>query len=276
MPPLVDGSGAADKSASSTSLDDSESSVDEKTSRNYYNVNLQAIDVTSRHFQALPADVRHDILTDIKETRKESSWGRLHELPAQSDDFSEFQMKRLLKRRQVQQSLETAEAEMGGKSLSLAEIETLLKEEGVVDGEMAAKKNIGDRLAFNENTRFLHVRDLKRAIKEEEQEHAKLLKPINEEEEEKEVKSLADEDLQRAIQMSLEECFTAAAADDENEAGPSTGNRVKLRPEQKRLLGNTAKTLAKAYMVEYGGLNTDDIDELMEMPPDEDNDRSFR
>jgi len=64
-----------------TSASASDSSFDESTARHAYNSSLQAIDVKSQHFRNLPADVRHEILTDIKETRKQSSWGRLHELP---------------------------------------------------------------------------------------------------------------------------------------------------------------------------------------------------
>lgn len=43
--------------------------------------NIHSVDVTSSEFKALPADVRYDILTDLKETRKQNSWGRLHEIP---------------------------------------------------------------------------------------------------------------------------------------------------------------------------------------------------
>lgn len=43
--------------------------------------NIHSVDVTSNEFKALPADVRYDILTDLKETRKQNSWGRLHEIP---------------------------------------------------------------------------------------------------------------------------------------------------------------------------------------------------
>lgn len=43
--------------------------------------NIHNVDVTSNEFKALPADVRYDILTDLKETRKQNSWGRLHEMP---------------------------------------------------------------------------------------------------------------------------------------------------------------------------------------------------
>lgn len=42
---------------------------------------LHTIDVKSAEFRDLPADMRHDILTELKETRKQNSWGRIHELP---------------------------------------------------------------------------------------------------------------------------------------------------------------------------------------------------
>lgn len=277
LPPLNENSEFRDKS--STSIDTEEdSSFDEKNSKQYYNVNIQSIDVTSKHFKGLPADVRHDILTDLKEMRKESSWGRLHELPAQSDDFSEFQMKRLLKRRQVQVSLEDAEKEMGGTSLSLAEIENLLKEEGVVDIDEAASKSSGKttiskHIASDENTRYLHVRDVKKAMKQEEDDKPsppkkpKLKDDPDTANDDPDTIDLLDEeeqDLQRAIQMSLAECCEPHTTET-----TIPDDRVKLRPEQKRILGNAAKTLAKAYMVEYGGMNAEDIEELMEMP-DED------
>jgi hypothetical protein len=49
--------------------------------KNWSVADLHAIDVSSSHFKSLPADVRHDILSELKETRKQSSWGRLHEMP---------------------------------------------------------------------------------------------------------------------------------------------------------------------------------------------------
>jgi hypothetical protein len=49
--------------------------------KNWTTADLHAIDVSSSHFKSLPADVRHDILSELKETRKQSSWGRLHEMP---------------------------------------------------------------------------------------------------------------------------------------------------------------------------------------------------
>jgi len=43
--------------------------------------NIHNVDVATNEFKALPADVRYDILNDLKETRKQNSWSRLHEMP---------------------------------------------------------------------------------------------------------------------------------------------------------------------------------------------------
>ncbi|XP_069684242.1 DNA excision repair protein ERCC-5 isoform X2 [Periplaneta americana] len=68
-------------------------------------------------------------------------------------------MSRLLKRRSVQVSLEDAEKEMGGRSLSLGELEELLSEQGVVTESKA-----GMRIASDETTRYLYVKDIGKQI----------------------------------------------------------------------------------------------------------------
>lgn len=260
------------KDDSYTDIGESDESFDEKQ-RVVYNHNLQAIDVKSSHFQCLPADIRHEILSDIKETRKQSSWGRLHELPAESQSFSSFQMKRLLKRRQVQVELEEAEKEMGGKGLSMAELENLLSEEGVVDPDLAT-----ERIASSEHVRYLHVRDITKALKKESDDKVKKekLENIKEEKEDNEntkkkkieivesikAEELNDEefDLQRAIQLSLgaPDPLGESAADGENDA-------VRLTVEQKKALGSAANSLARHYMIEYGGLNDEEVHDLVKI-----------
>ncbi len=253
LPPIPE-----DEVAGGVINESSDSSFDEKSSRQYYNINLNSIDVTSKKFLDLPPDVRHDILTDLKEKRKESSWGRLHELPAQSDDFNEFQMKRLLKRRQVQVSLESAEKEMGGKCLSLAEMEAMLTDEGILN---AASSSAAKKIASNENALYLHVKSLKDAMQEEKKrDEEEIVKAkaaavaLKKEEEEEEVTlEDDDEDLQTAIQLSLMDTISP-----EDQA-----KEVKLRPEQKKLLKHTVKDSAKAYMIEYGGFNAEECNELV-------------
>lgn len=119
--------------------------------------NIHSVDVTCDDFKALPADVRYDILTDLKETRKQNSWGRLHELPQESHQFSNYQMNRLLKRRKVQESLETAEQEMGGKTLTLEELETLMTDQGVD----VKRNDKAFRIAADSSTRIIYINDPK-------------------------------------------------------------------------------------------------------------------
>ncbi|XP_055593128.1 DNA excision repair protein ERCC-5 [Uranotaenia lowii] len=272
LPPLKEDSPFKNADSSFTDAEESDTSWDEKTSKNFYHLNLNAIDVSSVHFKNLPADVRHDILTDIKETRKESSWGRLHELPVESNDFSSFQMKRLLKRRTVQVELEEAEKEMGGKCLSLAELETLLSEDGIETSSSQAAQKI----ASDENTRFLLVRDVQKAIekakiKEEQEKNApkpakiSKLEPktkdgIQEVLDDKEM----DEQLQLAIKMSLmqdEEQHATVEIDSEE---------VRMSKQQKQVLGDAAKSLARGFMLEYGGMSTDDFRDLLHQTQDVD------
>lgn len=62
-------------------------------------------------------------------------------------------MKRLLKRRYVQESLESAEKEMGGRTLTLEELEKLLTEQGVdTKGRDAAF-----RIAADNITRVIYI-----------------------------------------------------------------------------------------------------------------------
>ncbi|XP_076762317.1 rad2 superfamily protein mus201 [Xylocopa sonorina] len=123
--------------------------------------NIHNVDVNCAEFKALPADVRYNILTDLKETRKQSSWGRLHEMPEESNEFSGFQMKRLLKRRLIQKYLECAEKEMGGKTLTLDELDKLLKEQGVTTDI----QNYTYRIAADNTTRLLYISDKNTYIK---------------------------------------------------------------------------------------------------------------
>lgn len=120
--------------------------------------NIHHVDINNDDFRALPADVRYDILTDLKDTRKQNSWGRFKEMPQDSQLFSSYQMNRLLKRRKVQESLEIAEKEMGGKTLTLDELEKLLKDQGV---NTKGRDDTAFRIASNSTTRLVYINDLK-------------------------------------------------------------------------------------------------------------------
>uniref|UniRef100_A0A1A9WFY6 XPG N-terminal domain-containing protein n=1 Tax=Glossina brevipalpis TaxID=37001 RepID=A0A1A9WFY6_9MUSC len=268
----------------SNSLDTSSTEIDNSTSeeecpRRNYNTNLQNIDVRSQRFLNLPADVRHEILVDIKETRKQSSWGRLHELPSRSDDFSTFQMRRLLKRRDIQVSLEEAEKQMGGRSLTYSELKTLFTEEGILEPSIMNK--VSQQVCSDENTRFLLVKDLKKNLSQsenvKEEETSPETKPLSSDEllpstsktanfeRENESNSDYETDLQMAIALSLAD---ATIVYDEKDYEYDSSEALKLNKSQSRQLRNAAKGPARSYMIEYAGMNDDEVVGIMDKTQD--------
>ncbi|XP_018567912.1 DNA repair protein complementing XP-G cells homolog [Anoplophora glabripennis] len=242
---------------------------------------IHNIDMSSTNFKSLPVDVRHEILTDLKETRKQNSWGRLHELPKQSDDFAVYQMSRLLKRQAVQSALEDAEKEMGGHSLSLAELESILKDHGVV-----TNTDIGKRIASDENTRYLYIKDIKQALEKARQEQLKLDSIQEEDSNENDTvietknKTKADlefeEDLEKAIALSLQEepstSKTEVSSSSDNKNKPrfsflenfndadfesDVSDEVEEVPVKKKI------SSAQSYMMEYSGLTPNEINKIL-------------
>lgn len=53
---------------------------------------LHSVDMESDNFKNLPVKEKYELLIELKETRKLNSWGKLHELPKKSDNFSDFQV----------------------------------------------------------------------------------------------------------------------------------------------------------------------------------------
>ncbi|XP_050306629.1 DNA excision repair protein ERCC-5 [Anthonomus grandis grandis] len=281
---LPSGSDLLDSTISS-SEDESYSEYTTSDSSPTKNWDLHSIDMDSVHFKSLPVDVRHEILTDLKETRKQSSWGRLHELPKVSDDFSTYQMKRLLKRQAVQSALEEAEKEMGGKSLSLAELESLLNDQGVLTGDL------GKRIASDEKTKYLLVKDVKKAIEEA---RKKELKSENIEADEVTITNVDQEykeDLNKAIALSLKNVDKPIEKDKENEtrievtkskadqeyedelnkaialslecAASEPSQSSDDEPTPLPQIPNTKMSLAQSYMMEYSGLTPNEISKLI-------------
>ncbi|KAJ8309905.1 hypothetical protein KUTeg_011770 [Tegillarca granosa] len=69
-------------------------------------------DTTSEDFQSLPPELKHEILTEIQERTKRTPWTNIHELPEESGDFSNYQMKKLLKKGRLTHQLDHVRKEM--------------------------------------------------------------------------------------------------------------------------------------------------------------------
>ncbi|XP_055282625.1 DNA excision repair protein ERCC-5 isoform X1 [Moschus berezovskii] len=73
--------------------------------------NPHAIDIESEDFNSLPLEVKHEILTDMKEFTKRRRT-LFEAMPEESNDFSQYQLKGLLKKNYLNQHIENVEKEM--------------------------------------------------------------------------------------------------------------------------------------------------------------------
>ncbi|XP_039969610.1 DNA excision repair protein ERCC-5 isoform X2 [Bactrocera neohumeralis] len=266
-------------------VSEADSFFDDSNPWGEYTANIQAIDVRSEHFKSLPPEVRHEILVDIKDTRKQSSWGRLHELPSSSNEFSSFQMKRLLKRRAVQESIEETEKEMGERALTFTDLQNFFTEEGILDPENIHEK--AKPVCSDEAVRFMLVRDLRKTLLKDNKNNVsssikndsavKISVPEdkvahNLEEPKKsnecfgnqldEINKEHNDDLALAIALSVED--EAEPVYSNEDYNYNTNVDIKLNRQQRNQLKNAAIGPARAYMIEYGGLNDEEVGEIME------------
>ncbi|KAJ8729202.1 hypothetical protein PYW08_000783 [Mythimna loreyi] len=273
--------------------DESESESEDESNTSGSSIDVHSIDIQSESFKNLGVKEKYDVLIELKETRKQNSWGRLNELPKNSDTFSDFQMQRLLKRRKVQECLEETEKEMGDTGMSLNDLESLLNEEGI-DTKIEAMPT--RRIASNVSTRFLLIKDVKQALADAKKRSELQNNPTTSKVEEvpdeedkpttskivelgevmKEAPKKVDEledDLQRAIQMSLE------CADDSNETKQNTSVASKTDESWTSCMTDTDysntdseeddgfeppdMTCAKSYIMQYSDFTHKAIDEIV-------------
>ena len=64
-------------------------------------------------------EVQYEVLTEIKERRKQNSWHKMSEMPSNAEGFSGFQMERLRKRKTAQKTLESVGKTLGDESSGL-------------------------------------------------------------------------------------------------------------------------------------------------------------
>lgn len=228
---------------------------------------LHTIDVKSEKFKSLPAETRHEILTELKETRKQNSWGRLHELPTHSDEFSGFQMNRLLNRYSVQVSLEEVEKEMGGHSLSLKELEALLKDTGVI-----CNNDVGKRIASDENQKILFIKNVQEALKianeidlQNKNKSEELEDNANKETASKKLQDELEQDLQTAIKLSLNEqpCSSQQVIHDVRYFSSSEDEEPLEEISMQESSASSLLSSAKNYMTEYSGLTPSEINNII-------------
>ncbi|XP_059049840.1 DNA excision repair protein ERCC-5 [Achroia grisella] len=254
--------------------EDSESESEDETSSGSI-VDLHSVDVESENFKSLPVKEKYDLLIELKETRKMNSWGKIHELPKKSDNFSDFQMQRLLKRRKVQECLQETEKEMGDTGMSLNELESLLNEEGI-DTKIDTLHT--RRIASNNTTRFVLINDVKKALseakkkKEAESNSKQMCTNVKEKSDGNEEKSSnrdeLEDDLQRAIKMSLEcvedpDNSACTSKTDDSWTSVLTDSDSYNDSEEEDGFDQPDMTSAKAYIMQYSDFTHKVIDDMV-------------
>eukprot|EP00062_Callorhinchus_milii_P007257 gi/632949190/ref/XP_007890007.1/ PREDICTED: DNA repair protein complementing XP-G cells [Callorhinchus milii] len=82
-----------------------------KLLQNEFLENPHSIDIESEDFASLPPEMRHEILSDLKEFTKRQRT-LIYSMPEESTDFSQYQLTGLLKRNKLNQHIEGIQKEM--------------------------------------------------------------------------------------------------------------------------------------------------------------------
>lgn len=103
--------------------------------------NPHAIDIESEDFSSLPPEVKHEILTDMKEFTKRRRT-LFEAMPEESNDFSQYQLKGLLKKNYLNQHIENVQKEMNQQHSG--QIQKQYEEEGGFLREVESRRVVSE------------------------------------------------------------------------------------------------------------------------------------
>ncbi|KGL76888.1 DNA repair protein complementing XP-G cells, partial [Tinamus guttatus] len=103
--------------------------------------NPHSVDIESEDFNSLPPEVKHEILTDMKEFTKRKR--TLFEvMPEESNDFSQYQLRGLLKKSSLNRHIENVEKELNQQHSG--QIQTQYENEGGFVKEVESKRVVSE------------------------------------------------------------------------------------------------------------------------------------
>ncbi|XP_054128344.1 DNA excision repair protein ERCC-5 [Melozone crissalis] len=103
--------------------------------------NPYSIDIESEDFHKLPPEIKHEILTDIKELTKRRRT-LFEAMPEDSDDFSQYQLRGLLKKSNLNRCIENVQKEMNQQHSG--EIQTQYENEGGFVKEVESRRVVSE------------------------------------------------------------------------------------------------------------------------------------
>eukprot|EP00095_Tigriopus_kingsejongensis_P003704 maker-scaffold382_size189932-snap-gene-0.25 protein:Tk03704 transcript:maker-scaffold382_size189932-snap-gene-0.25-mRNA-1 annotation:"dna repair protein complementing xp-g cells-like protein" len=107
---------------------------------------IHQIDVNSPKFQALPKHRQVEVLMELREKRKQNSWAKMHEMPKEAQNFSGFQMDRLMKRSKLQRKLHEVGQELSQTAMAIDDHKLFVGDRaGLKRQKLEAKRTIQGR-----------------------------------------------------------------------------------------------------------------------------------
>ena len=131
--------------------EDSDSDSEPSIAHNYTNIqNFDSMDLNSEDFESLPPEIKYEILTEMKQKFK--GYRNTNIMPKESNDFSKYQLERLLKKRSLQSKIENTMKQLNGEN----------SEEILQDWDKKGFHNKSElsagRLVSDESTRFVFLK----------------------------------------------------------------------------------------------------------------------
>lgn len=117
--------------------------------------NPHAVDIESEDFSSLPPEIKHEILTDMKEFTKRRRT-LFEAMPEESNDFSQYQLKGLLKKNYLNQHIENVQKEMNQQHSG--QIQRQYEEEGGFLKEVESRRVVSEDTSHYILIKGLHTK----------------------------------------------------------------------------------------------------------------------
>ncbi|XP_029652484.1 DNA repair protein complementing XP-G cells homolog isoform X1 [Octopus sinensis] len=114
--------------------------------------NIKDINVDSEEFQALPPEIQHEFLKEIKESMKRSSWNQIQELPEDAGGFASYQISKLLKQNKITNQIDKVQEEIIARKSG-----KISTESGIIDQVVNIQK-----IASEDSSHFIFVKGLQK------------------------------------------------------------------------------------------------------------------
>jgi hypothetical protein len=114
-----------------------------------HSTDIHLVNLDRDEFRSLSAEQKYEVLVELREKRKQSSWAKINEMPREAMSFSGYQFERLLKRREIQRKMDNVGNEITDDQMAVADEQLFVGDrEGLRKERHAKKKIIGKDFVY--------------------------------------------------------------------------------------------------------------------------------